>query len=161
MTDVALAHKERQLGALPGWRAALILVAAVIAAFAVAWIVPGGSEYPAAAVIPFAEWMNAVMQWIKATFTWATRGLADLINIPLKLAIGFLAKGYRIDWGESFITLPRFSWVGLCAAAAAIGYRFGGARLAVLSGLSFLAIALFRQWDSAMLTLALILVCVP
>jgi len=161
MTDVALEHKEGQLGALPGWRAALILFLAVIVAFTIAWIVPGGTDYPQAAVIPFTDWVNAIMGWIKATFTWLTRGLADLINIPLQLAIGFLAKGYRISWGEGFITLPRFSWVGLCAVAGLIGYRFGGPKLALLSGLSFLAIALFRQWDSAMLTLALILVCVP
>lgn len=161
MTDVVIEHKETSLGTLPGWRSALIVIAAVAVAFAVAWIVPGGAEYPASAVIPFADWLNAIMQWIKVTFTFATRGLADLINIPLQLAIGFLAKGYRISWGESFITLPRFSWVGLCAAAGLIGYRFGGLRLALLSGLAFLAIALFRQWDSAMLTLALILVCVP
>jgi len=45
--------------------------------------------------------------------------------------------------------------------AGFIGYRYGGMRLALLSGVSFLAIALFKQWDSAMLTLALILVCVP
>jgi glycine betaine/proline transport system permease protein len=161
MTDLALAHKERHLAALPGRRAALTVVAVVVAAFTIAWLVPGGSEYPASSVIPFADWLNAIMRWIKVTFTWATRGLADLINIPLKLAIGFLAKGYRINWGESFITLPRFSWVGLCAVAGLIGYRFGGLKLGLLSGLSFLAIALFRQWDSAMLTLALILVCVP
>jgi glycine betaine/proline transport system permease protein len=161
MTDVALAHKERRLGTLPGWRAALIVIAAVIIAFVVSWIVPGGADYPASAVVPFADWLNAVMGWIKTTFTWATRGLADLINIPLQLAIGFLAKGYKVSWGEGLITLPRFSWVGLCAVAALIGHRFGGVKLALLSGLAFLAIALFRQWDSAMLTLALILVCVP
>ena len=95
-----------------------MVVAVVVAAFAIAWLVPGGSEYPASGVIPFADWLNAIMRWIKVTFTWATRGLADLINIPLKLAIGFLAKGYRINWGESFITLPRFSWVGCVPSRA-------------------------------------------
>lgn len=161
MTDVAIEHGESRLGTLPGWRKAVILLVAVIVAFGAAWIIPGGSDYPSSAIIPFAEWISAVMQWLKVTFTWLTRGLADIVNIPLQLAIGFLAKGYRINWGEGFITLPRFSWVGICAASALIGYRFGGVRLALLSGLSFLAIALFRQWDSAMLTLALILVCVP
>jgi glycine betaine/proline transport system permease protein len=161
MTDVALAHKETGLGSVPGWRAALVLVAVIIVAFTIAWIMPGGSDYPTSAIIPFADWLNAIMNWIRATFTWLTRGLADIVNIPLQLAIGFLAKGYRINWGDSLVTLPRFSWVGLCAVAGLIGHRFGGMKLALLSGLSFLAIALFRQWDSAMLTLALILVCVP
>src|SRR5207247_7931451 len=161
MSDVALDHNESRSNSLPGLRSALILLVAIIVAFAIAWIVPGGTDYPSSAVIPFAEWIGAVMQWIKVTFTWLTRGLADIINFPLQLAMGLLAKGYRINWGDGFFTLPRFSWVGVCAVAGIIGYRFGGLRLALLSGLSFLAIALFRQWDSAMLTLALILVCVP
>jgi glycine betaine/proline transport system permease protein len=161
MTDVALDHEESRSNSLPGWRSALVLLVAIAVAFAIAWIVPGGTDYPSSAIIPFAEWIGAIMQWLKVTFTWATRGLADIVNIPLQLAIGFLAKGYRITWGEGFLTLPRFSWIGICAVAGLIGYRFGGPRLALLSGLSFLAIALFRQWDSAMLTLALILVCVP
>lgn len=161
MTDVALDHRGARLGALPGWRVAALIATVVAAAIALAWIVPGGWTYPEGSIIPFADWISAAMLWIKATFTWATRGLADLVNIPLQLAIGFLAKGYRINLAEGFITLPRFSWIGICAVAGLIGYRFGGLKLGLLSGLSFLAIALFRQWDSAMLTLALILVCVP
>jgi glycine betaine/proline transport system permease protein len=161
MTDVALEHQERRLAGLPGWRVAAVIMAAIAVAFAIAWIVPGGRAYPASAIIPFDAWISAVMQWLKVTFTWLTRGLADIINFPLQLAMGLLAKGYRINWGDGFFTLPRFSWVGVCAVAGFIGYRFGGLRLALLSGLSFLAIALFKQWDSAMLTLALILVCVP
>ncbi len=161
MTDFALQHEERRLAALPGWRIAVIIIAAIALAYAIAWVVPGGMDYPSSAVIPFDAWIGAIMQWIKVTFTWATRGLADIINFPLQLALGFLAKGYKLGWGENVITLPRFSWVGISAVAALIGYRFGGIRLALLSGLSFVAIALFRQWDSAMLTLALILVCVP
>ena len=161
MTDAVLTHDATRLSALPGWRVAVLFAGLVAAAFAISWIVPGAWDYPAQAVIPFAEWISAIMLWLKATFTWLTRGLADLINIPLQLAMGFLAKGYRVYLTEGFITLPRFSWVGVCAVAAFVGYRFGGVKLALLSGLSFLAIALFRQWDSAMLTLALILVCVP
>ncbi|MFZ5676153.1 MAG: ABC transporter permease [Pseudomonadota bacterium] len=161
MTDAVLTHNDSRVSTLPGWRVAVLIAGVVAVAFAVSWIVPGAWDYPTQAVIPFAEWISAVMLWIKATFTWLTRGLADLVNIPLQLAIGFLAKGYRVYLSEGFITLPRFSWVGVCAVAAFVGYRFGGLKLALLSGLSFLAIALFRQWDSAMLTLALILVCVP
>jgi len=161
MTDVALDHGQEGARALPGWRIAALIIAVIAVAFAIAWIVPGGADYPSSAIIPFAEWISAIMQWVKVTFTWLTRGLADIINSPLQLAMGLLAKGYRINWGDSFFTLPRFSWVGICAVAGFIGYRYGGMRLALLSGVSFLAIALFKQWDSAMLTLALILVCVP
>ena len=42
-----------------------------------------------------------------------------------------------------------------------LGYIYGGIRLAALCGLSFLSLAVFRVWDNAMLTLALIVICVP
>jgi hypothetical protein len=57
--------------------------------------------------------------------------------------------------------LPRLSWLGVILAAALIGHALGGMRMALIGGLGFLYIAVFRQWDSAMLTLALIVVCVP
>ena len=69
MTDVALDHNEQRLTSLPGWRSAAILLAAVAVAFTIAWMVPGGTDYPSSAVIPFAEWIGAVMQWLKVTFT--------------------------------------------------------------------------------------------
>ena len=47
------------------------------------------------------------------------------------------------------------------AAAAIAGNAAGGRKLALLTGGCFLYIALFRQWESAMLTLALILIAVP
>jgi glycine betaine/proline transport system permease protein len=44
---------------------------------------------------------------------------------------------------------------------AYLGYIAGGRRLAALCGLSFLALAVFGVWDNAMLTLGLIIICVP
>ncbi|TMJ42101.1 MAG: hypothetical protein E6G89_04665 [Alphaproteobacteria bacterium] len=73
MSDVALDNESRS-NSLPGWRSALILLVAIIVAFAIAWIVPGGTDYPSSAVIPFAEWIGAVMQWLKVTFTAARDG---------------------------------------------------------------------------------------
>ena len=44
---------------------------------------------------------------------------------------------------------------------AALGYRFGGTRLALLAGSAFLYLAVFGQWASAMTTLASIAIAVP
>ena len=60
------------------------------------------------------------------------------------------------------IVLPRLSWVGVVVAAVALaGHAVGGRTARLLVGVCFLYIALFGQWTSAMLTLALIAVAVP
>jgi glycine betaine/proline transport system permease protein len=56
---------------------------------------------------------------------------------------------------------PRLSWLGITLVMAWLGYLYGGIRLAALCGLGFLALAFFDVWDSSMLTLALIIMCVP
>ena len=94
-------------------------------------------------------------------FHWLTRWLAAVIDVPLEPLTALLAKGYKLPVGEDMVALPRLSWLGIILAAACLGHALGGIRLALLGGLGFLYIAVFRQWDSAMLTLALIVVCVP
>lgn len=122
---------------------------------------PWGSDYPDWAVIPVAEAVAAVMNWIKRSFTWLTRGLAGILNVPLQAAFAVLAKPYKIGFGAEAWYLPRLSWAGVVAAAFIAGHALGGLRLAALSGGCLLYIALFGQWDSAMLTLALIVIAVP
>jgi len=138
-----------------------ITLGVLVGAFALAYLIPGAADYPPHLVIPFADWISAFMNWVKVNFTWFTRSLVAVINVPLQVAFALLAKSYKLAIGEWSIMLPRLSWVGVCAAMALLGHALGGIRLALLAGLGFLYIALFRQWDSAMLTLALIVVCVP
>ena len=118
-------------------------------------------EYPDGLIIPFKEWIAAAMNWIKANFTWATRAFTAIVDVPLKFAFNLLAKGFKFGAGEAAWTLPRLSWAGICLVMALLGYIYGGLRLALLCGLGFLALAVFKLWDNAMLTLALILICVP
>jgi glycine betaine/proline transport system permease protein len=124
-------------------------------------LLPWASDYPDSAIIPIADWIGAAMAWIKRHFTWLTRGIADVLNVPLKAAFALLAKPYKIGTGTDAWHLPRLSWVGLVAAAFLAGRALGGWRLAILSGGCLLFIVLFGQWDSAMLTLALIIIAVP
>jgi glycine betaine/proline transport system permease protein len=118
-------------------------------------------DYPDAAIIPIADWLSALMAWLKTHSSWLTRGITDLFNIPLQWAFSLLAKGWKIGFGPDAWTLPRLSWVGVCAAFSIAGYALGGWRLSVLAASCMLYIALFGQWDSAMLTLALIVISVP
>ncbi len=161
MSEAVLSDTRHTLTtAHPASRVAITL-GFIIGAFALAYLIPGGAEYPSHLVIPFADWISAFMNWVKSNFTWLTRGLVAIVNVPLQFAFALLAKSYKLVIGDWSIMLPRLSWVGICAAMALLGHALGGMRLALLAGLGFLYIALFRQWDSAMLTLALIVVCVP
>ena len=155
MTDLAL--HPRTLPRLPFgmlW-AALALIALVL------WLQPDlaawAVKYPRSAVVPIADWIGAAVKWLILHFQFLTRGLAAVIAIPLDVAFAVLAKGFTIGG----IEIPRLSWLGVVGAATIIGHAAGGLRVAVISGLCFLYIALFGRWDSAMLTLALVVICVP
>jgi glycine betaine/proline transport system permease protein len=118
-------------------------------------------EYPESAVVPFAEWFGAGMAWLKGNISWLTRTVTAVLDVPLQLAFALLAKPLKLGAGPDAVLLPTLSWVGLVAAAAIAGHAAGGRRLALLAGGCFLVIALFGQWQSAMLTLALIVIAVP
>jgi len=122
---------------------------------------PWAVDYPRDWIIPFSRWVGALMLWIKVNFTWFTRALSAVGQAPLDFALDLLAKGFKFGHGEEAIVLPRLSWVGVVIAMAMAGQAIGGRWLAVLAGGCFLYIALFGQWDSAMLTLGLIVICVP
>ncbi|BDA85702.1 ABC transporter permease [Aureimonas sp. SA4125] len=122
---------------------------------------PFATAYPADAIVPLAEWIGAVMAWLKTNLTWLTRGLTAVLGVPLDAALDLLAKNVKIGQGPTATTLPRLSWVGVVAAAFLAGRAYGGNRLGCLVGGCFLYIALFGKWTSAMLTLGLIAIAVP
>ena len=155
MTDLALHPRTLPRFGFSVLWAALALIALVLFLqpdFA-AWAV----KYPKSAVVPIAAWIGAAMKWLIAHFQFITRGLAAVIDLPLQIAFAVLAKGFSVFGVE----IPRFSWLGVVGAAAIIGHAYGGLRTALISGLCFLYIAVFGRWDSAMLTLALVVICVP
>ena len=115
------------------------------------------SAWPDDWIIPFAGWMSAVMAWMKTNLSWLTRAIAAILDLPLQIAFGLLAKPLKL-WG---IPLPTLSWLGVISAAIIAGHAAGGLRLAALMAACFGYIALFGQWQGAMLTLALILISVP
>jgi glycine betaine/proline transport system permease protein len=136
-------------------------IALAVIVFALRGSLPFLADYPSWAVIPFKDWLAGLMNWIKINFTWATRALAAIVDVPLRFAFGLLAKGFKFGSGETAWVIPRLSWVGVVLVMALAGYVHGGMRLALLCGLGFASLALFKLWDNAMLTLALILICVP
>jgi len=138
---------------------AVILIAIAIWLLGHLW--PALVQYPDHAVVPFKDAVTAIMNWIKVNFTWLTRAISALIDIPLRFAFNLLSRGFKLGYGEEAVALPRLSWLGVTVVMAWLGFIYGGLRLSLLCGLGFLALAVFRLWDEAMLTLALILICVP
>jgi glycine betaine/proline transport system permease protein len=122
---------------------------------------PWAATYPVEWKIPIADWIGAFMQWVIAVFFDATRAVSALLQLPLDFAFGLLAKGFEIGPRATALHLPPLSWIGVTATVAIAGYAYGGRRLALGTGLCFLYLSLFGQWESAMLTLALVLIALP
>lgn len=144
------------------WLAVWAVALAAVLALAVfrghlAWAV----NYPADHVVPIADWVSAIMTWMKVNLSWFTRSITTILGVPLDFALDLLAKNFKIGHGLEATVLPRLSWVGVVIAAFLAGHAAGGRRLGYLVGGCFLYIALFGQWTSAMLTLALIAIAVP
>lgn len=140
------------------WASAL---ATVLVVFLLEDSLPWAVNYPASAIVPVADWVSALMGWIKSNLSWLTRSITAVLGVPLDFALNLLAKNFKIGHGADAYVLPRLSWVGVCAAAFLAGHAAGGRKLGMLVGGCFLYIALFGQWTSAMLTLALISIAVP
>jgi glycine betaine/proline transport system permease protein len=145
-----------------------------LAAFLLLWLL--GAEflgwafvYPKELFIPLARWIGAATKWLVNeasfglfTFTELTRFIAAIVEFPYRIAEGLLSTGLLSGQGSSAVELlPPLSWVAVVGLVTLIGHRFGGWRLALTAGLCFLYLAIFGQWQSAMVTLASILVAVP
>jgi glycine betaine/proline transport system permease protein len=126
-------------------------------------------EYPKELVIPAQRWIRDATKWLldEASFglftlTDLTRFVAAVIDVPYQVATGLLVTGLTTGQGSGAIQIvPPLSWVAVVSLVALMGYRFGGWRLSITAGLCFLYLAVFGQWEGAMVTLASILVAVP
>lgn len=126
-------------------------------------------ELPASWRLGLDTGISNLMKWLveKAsfglfTFKEATRWVADVLNVPLEIASAILSRGLQEGRGSAAVQLaPPLPWVAVIGAVAALGYRFGGTRLALVAGGCFLYLAVFGQWASAMLTLSSIVVAAP
>jgi len=129
------------------------------------WIV----KYPSAWRIDVQDRLSAFMSWLvddarlgPIAFAELTRALAWLIEQPYALARALFAGGLVSGVGSDAIELlPPLPWLAVVVGVAALGHHAGGWRLALLTGLAFLYLAVFGQWESAMVTLASILIAVP
>ena len=126
-------------------------------------------DYPKAWQLPAARHISGWMKWLideahfgLFSFTDLTRFVAQVIDLPYRIVLSLLSTGLLDGQGSSAIqVLPPVSWLGVVLAIGLMGYYAGGLRLALLVGVCFGFLAVFGQWQSAMVTLASILVAAP
>ncbi|SPH18461.1 Glycine betaine/proline betaine transport system permease protein ProW [Defluviimonas aquaemixtae] len=156
--------------ALPRWFGWI----AVLVAFVLLWkhgeaLLPWAFDYPKQAIIPAARWITGFTKWLlnEATFglfTFAefTRFIAAVIDFPYRVALSLLSTGFLQGEGSSAVQItPPLSWIAVIGTFTLIGLYAGGMRLAALVAACLGFVAVFGQWQSAMVTLASILVAVP
>ena len=151
----------------------MIWMAAVMAVLALwMWgkdVFPWAFKVPREMRIPARTWIGDGMDWLVGhatfglfTFTEFTRFLASVIEAPYRLALNLLSSGFVSGQGSDAVQLlPPASWIAVIGVFAITALYAGGLRLALLVGGCFTFIALFGQWNNAMITLASILIAVP
>ena len=167
MTSTRIESRET---VLPNQTAVIWLAA--LAAFALLTLVPTPewvNIFPKDWQFPVAAWISAAMKWLVKeatfgifTFTELTRFIASIIEAPYRLVLSLLATGFLSGQGSSAVQVaPPLSWVAVIGIAALMGHHAGGRPLALLAAACFGFILVFGQWQSAMATLASVLVAVP
>ena len=129
------------------------------------WLV----KFPSAWVIPFKTYISGAMKWLveeaaigPVSFTDVTRFVAWLIEQPYRFVLALLGDGFSTGQGDTARNvLPPVSWIVVTASVMALGHYCRDWLLAALVGACFAYLAIFGQWDSAMVTLASVLIAVP
>ncbi|MEM7042149.1 MAG: ABC transporter permease subunit, partial [Pseudomonadota bacterium] len=129
------------------------------------WII----KYPAAWRLPMEANVTAAIHWLMEeasfgffTFRDLTRGVAALIEAPYEVMRDLLIDGFSRGLGENAVQIaPPLSWIAVIVTLVATGHYARDWRLAALVGACFAYLAVFGQWESAMVTLASVLIAVP
>ncbi|MFK7892009.1 MAG: ABC transporter permease [Granulosicoccus sp.] len=108
-------------------------------------------------VLPFADWINTGFEFVKDDlgFIHLTRAFASGVQWMLDITANLL---YGKNRWPGIGPIP---WTVIAITAAILGYALNGWRLAMLSGGTFVWIALMGQWKWTMETLSVVVVAVP
>ena len=167
MADAPALAPPRGLPRWAGW--AIVLLACIALWLWGAKAAPWAFEWPRHATIPAARWITAFTKWLLNdasfglfTFQDLTRFIAAVIDAPYRVVLSVLSTGFLDGQGSAAVQItPPLAWIAVLTSFALLGLWAGGRGLAALVAACFLFIAVFGQWQSAMVTLASILVAVP
>ena len=169
MTALALSPDMPRRWLTP-WRIAwMVLLALTASLFYFKGDLNWAFQYPRAWAIPLRFWISDFMKWLindlsfgLFTFKEFTRAISWIVDQPYALARSLLATGFVKGQGqEAVVVFPRLSWAGLTALVVVMGYYARNLKLGLLAGVCFAYLAVFGQWDSAMVTLSSIVIAVP
>ena len=129
------------------------------------WIIrfPRGWELPLEdSISAFLDWLVDTANFGLFTFRDVTRAIAAAIEWPYQVLRNLLIEGFQSGIGAEAVQIaPSLSWIAVIATVVAIGHYGRDWTLGALVGACFLYLAVFGQWDSAMITLASVLIAVP
>ncbi|MBE2278237.1 MAG: ABC transporter permease subunit [Rhodobacteraceae bacterium] len=126
-----------------GWAAVILFaLASVLAMPRVPWL----ADYPAAAELPVADWLNTAMTWVVANFRPVFQAITTLSTVPM----GWVRD--LLQW------LP---WSVFMLIMAATAFRAQGVGLALFTALGLIYTLLVGLWPQAMNSFALIFLSVP
>ncbi len=153
----------------PWWIVWALFLAVTVALFFFKEDLAWAFKYPRAWVLPLRFWISDFMKWLindlsfgLFTFKEFTRAISWVMEQPYWLAKSLLSTGFVKGLGqEAEVMFPRLSWVGLTALVMVMGYYARDLKLGLLAGICFTYLAVFGQWDSAMVTLSSIVIAVP
>lgn len=145
-----------------------LVLAAVVLAPAPDATQTSGQPVPAAMLMPLADWAGGAINWFARDASLGpvsvqelTRSFAALVNAPIDALNIVLAQGWTSGSGFNKQQIaPPLSWLGVSLAIALLGWSLGGKRLALLVLVGCAYLVSFGFWQSAMTTLASVLLCV-
>lgn len=147
MTSLSVAAPERKRPSVDGgilaWSATLVFLMACLAMQA-RW--PWLQSVPPTWTVPFAPWINSVADAVGNVIQPATRGLARLIEAPMRALAASLA------W------LP---WPTTLAFTVALALLSSGRKLALFALVACLYILLAGYWRQSLNTLTLVAMAIP
>jgi glycine betaine/proline transport system permease protein len=129
------------------------------------WII----RYPKKYELPFGGWITDLINWLVEdlsfglfTFRDFTRFISALIEAPYNLVRDLVIDGFTLGQGQQAVELlPPLSWIAVIAIMVGLAFYAKDRFLALLVGGCFTYLAVFGQWESAMVTLASVLIAVP
>ena len=104
------------------------------------------AAYPSDLIIPFADWLNAIMDWLVTHLGWLFMGVSWLLEWPI--------KGVRV-------VLQALPWSVTGFLFCLVAYIASGWRLALFTLASCLYMVIIGYWPESMNTLSLVAISVP